>query len=574
MTLLMSNRDAGAARRLWLGALVMLVLASSAPARTLIVGHEFRVMSGDNNHWMEPSLDDTDWPRLQLTDVPESDGIVILRTRLNLDSINTVEDHPLGLYFAALAACEVAWDGVVIGRSGEPAAEASREIPGPIENHWVIPDRLAAPGEHVVALRCSAHQRHFHASVGYWALLAGDYDRLLSATRSQSWVALSSLSGLLMVGMFAMFMYVGDRRDRSFLWLGALGLCAGALLLAESWRSLFGYTYNWHLLRLIVITALTALLNLALVGFVSVRYPGTRSRQLRIGLIALLGLSLLVPSWDGKALAMFIAGLVLATGWMLRAMRQRQRGSLPAFIGLSIALGALVWQPLNFADLVLYVALDLLFACLLVSHVIQTRHLRLTHEQALLKSARLESELLRKHIQPHFLMNTLTALSEWIEQEPKVAVELIDSISEEFRILGRIADQTLIELGVELELCRTHIAIMNRRRDRKYTLAVDGVDVADQVPPAIFHTLVENAITHDASASGPTVLRISARVEGHRVRYVFEAPCHDYLVPVAEGTGLRYIRARMQESFADDWSLHAAAVGNVWRSEIVMPRRQ
>ncbi|MEO8460228.1 MAG: histidine kinase [Dokdonella sp.] len=546
----------------------------TAAAQPLVSAPQFRMQLGDGARWLDPTLDDTSWPMVRFADVPDSGGIVVLRGRLRLDRQDMVEDHPIGIYLAALAACELAWDGTLIGSNGQPGATAALETPGQIEKHWVVPNRLATAGDHLVALRCSAHHRHFHPRYGYWDFLVGDYDALLSAARVGVLGALTSLSGMLVVGVFALFMFLADRRDRSFLLLAIVCLCGGLLLLAESWRALFGYGYNWHFLRLLTITALTAFLNLAIVGFVVLRYPGRHARSVLLALIVCLGVCLMVPTWDGKTLVMFIAGLVLSIAWTLRAVWRRQRGAIAALVGLVVTLAALVWHPFNFTDFTLYIALDFLLACLLVAHTIQLRHFRLVHEQALVKSARLESELLRKHIQPHFLMNTLTALSEWIEQEPAVAVGMIESISDEFRILARIADRPLIELGIELDLCRSHVAIMSRRRDRDYEFEVAGVAAQDLVPPALFHTLVENAITHDDSEQKCVTLRLTATPESARVRYVFEAPGDKNVGSRVEGTGLRYIRARLQESFGDDWSLVASLTGSLWRTEIVIPRRR
>lgn len=557
-------------------AVLTIAVGLALPAGALPVVNQslVRMNAGDDPRWADPALDDSSWPEVRFQDVPETGGIVILRAKLPLEARHFAEGRPTGVFLAALASCELAWDGAVIGRSGRPAANAGLEIPGPVQAHWVIPERLATPGEHVLALRCSAHHRHFHPRMGYWILFAGEYDAILSAVRGSTRFALASLSGMVMVGIFALVLFLADRRDRSFLLLGLVCLSGGALLLAESWRTVFGYTYDWHFVRLLVVTVLAALLNLAITGFVLVRFPGRFPRRVMLALLAGLGLALLIPSWDGKVLVMFIAGLALATGWVIRAVRRREHGSIPALIGLVVTLAALLWRPVEFTDLTLYFAIDFLLACLLVAHALQLRRFRREHEEVLVRSARLEIELLRKHIQPHFLMNTLTALSEWIEQDPAVAVNMIESISQEFRLLGRIADRTLIRLGEELDLCRTHIEILSRRRDRDYELRAEGTDARDLVPPAVFHTLVENAITHDESKRERVVLTLSATPEGERVRYVFTAPYAGSGGAGAEGTGLRYIRARLQESLGNDWSLAAGPAEGMWRTELTIPRKR
>ena len=109
------------------------------------------------------------------------------------------------------------------------------------------------------------------------------------------------------------------------------------------------------------------------------------------------------------------------------------------FLGLLPTIGLLLFNRRTFIEGDLYVALDILMLFLFASHVIQVRQVRREREAAQLKSARLEVELLRRQIQPHFLMNTLTALAEWVEQEPRVASKMIQALSEEFRVLCDIS---------------------------------------------------------------------------------------------------------------------------------------
>jgi LytS/YehU family sensor histidine kinase len=180
----------------------------------------------------------------------------------------------------------------------------------------------------------------------------------------------------------------------------------------------------------------------------------------------------------------------------------------------------------------------------------------------------------RKHLQPHFLMNTLTALHEWIDEDPRVAGEMIAALAEELRLLHDILDRSLISMDEELRLCRAHLEIMSRRKGRAYRLVTRGVDARAAIPPAVFHTLVENAVTHGAALPASVELGLTGTPLGDRVRYVFEAPLGGP-PPArrAEGTGTRYIRARLGESFGARWTFTAGAVGGVWRTEIEIPSR-
>jgi hypothetical protein len=393
---------------------------------------------------------------------------------------------------------------------------------------------------------------------GYWTLLIGDYDGIAMMRTASAHRAMIALSGILLTAVFAFAMFWLARRDFSFLLLGTLCLSAAALLIAESWRELFGYTYDWHIVRLRCIVAFSWLVGVQLVALLVTRFPHRSGRAvLAFTAIYATLVPFLTQAWDPKSLNIFLGCCSVAAIWAAFAARRRMHGSALALIGTGALAIALFLEPYSWVDNVLYFALNFLFVCLLCSHALEVRR-----EQQ--EKARLQLEVLRRHMQPHFLMNTLTALSEWIEQEPKTAVRMIESLSDELRILGEMSTKTLVTADEELRLCRSHLANMSLRKDVAYELEVDGVDGARLVPPAIFHTLVENAITHGKSAP-----RVTMRLSGSDRGYVFESPIDpaDDREP-QPGSGTRYIEARLREAFGDAWTLRQGRAGDVWRVEI------
>lgn len=207
-----------------------------------------------------------------------------------------------------------------------------------------------------------------------------------------------------------------------------------------------------------------------------------------------------------------------------------------------------------------------LLGCI-VGLTLQLRADRQSARQAQFTAARLEIELLKKNIQPHFLLNTLTTLTEVIELEPKTAVTLIEALAAEFRLLAHMAGRRLVPMRQELELCREHLRVMSLRRDVRYSLRTEQVDEEALVPPAVFLTLVENGLTHARARRGVEFLLRSCR-DGDTERHVFlaprgapaeaegpaNAPASVTAVDTAvEGTGSRYVKARIEESFAGRW---------------------
>jgi hypothetical protein len=564
-----SVRDRRLVIALLSGATIGACAGPSAPS--LLHPELFKVRVGDDPGWSDPSLDDSSWQRLLLHQVPGSDRVTWLRTEIDLEPRHIPQQRPVGLFFAALASHEIFWDGERVGQGGRVGRSRSEEIPGPIQARYFVPERLATPGRHVIAIRTSTFHRRFTPVVGYWTLSVGEYDAL---NHPSSTLALVSLSGFLIVGAFALVMFALDRRDRPFLLIGLICAAAAGMLLAESWRNLFGYTYDRHLLRLGIIAALAWALDLLLLLFLTRRFPLRGGRAIVVaGTIGATLALIVVPVWDGKVLLGYVVVFPLVFAWTVAACRAGRQGAPLAAVGVGACLLALLLDPDGFQDRSVYFTLNLLCVCLLAAHALQVGRERRERQQALLRSARLEGELLRRSLQPHFLMNTLTALSEWIEQEPRVAVRMIGSLAEELRLLSRVSGETLITMHEELRLCQSHLAVMSRRRDREFRLRTEGVDPGAATPPAIFHTLVENAITHCAypEAEVEFVLRASP-VDG-ATRYVFEAPLSDAAGSgnAREGTGTHYIRARLQESFGDSWSFTAGPSAGVWRTTILMP---
>ena len=498
-------------------------------------------------------------------------GEIHLRQTVTLGKVPRIPGHPLAVYFAGLATHETYWDGVRIGGSGVVGRTAAEEVPGLIEAHYAIPEQLATPGPHTLELHASAFHRGFTPVHGYWQFLVTDYDHVVVARTKNGRLALIALGGIVLTAVFAFAMFFVSRRDRSFLLLGTLCLAAAALLLVEASRSLFGYTYDWHLVRLRCIVAGSWLVGVQLVALVVTRFPHRYGRHAIAAVAAVAALLPLFPKgWDPKSLLIFIFCGGVAALWSAWAMWRRMHGSLLALIGFTVFTVPIFYAPGRFLDYILYYALDFLFVCLLCSHALEVRRQRD-------ETARLELEMVRRHLQPHFLMNTLTALSEWIEQEPKTAVRMIEALAEELRTLGELAGRTLVPASDELRLCETHLANMSLRRDVAYALEVNGVDGARLVPPAMFHTLVENAITH-AQPSSNVTLRLTASEERGRVRYVFESnvgtgfsPSRDGLKPVPTGGGTRYIQARLREAWGSAWSFRQERSGDVWRTEIEVP---
>jgi LytS/YehU family sensor histidine kinase len=186
-----------------------------------------------------------------------------------------------------------------------------------------------------------------------------------------------------------------------------------------------------------------------------------------------------------------------------------------------------------------------------------------------LRSARLELDLLKKHIHPHFLLNSLNSIIAWLEEEPNVAVKLVDALAGELRMLLSFSGRKLISLREELALCEAHLKVMSLRQEKDFTLDTN-IRADSGIPPLVLHTLVENGLTHGYRGREKGYFSIVAEKTGEVVRIVV---FNDGRVESGEsgdsgGTGTRYIQSRLEEAFPSRWKFRGGPADGGWHVEI------
>ncbi len=245
---------------------------------------------------------------------------------------------------------------------------------------------------------------------------------------------------------------------------------------------------------------------------------------------------------------------------------RRQKDSRVVFPGL---LSCIVFVCLFDYDISLFLSFGVIIMSMLYVLAIRSEEQRQAYESSRLFSARLEIELIKKNIQPHFLLNTLTSLMDWVEESPQHAVRFIESLAEEFKILGRIADKKLISIEEEIALCKTHLNVMRYRNEINYQWEEQGIDADEMIPPALLHTALENGITHSRpQADGAITFRLSFERAPSQKKYALTifGGKSERSTKDREGTGLRYMKARLQESYGSHWKLTSQDVREGWQT--------
>ena len=176
----------------------------------------------------------------------------------------------------------------------------------------------------------------------------------------------------------------------------------------------------------------------------------------------------------------------------------------------------------------------------------QRRSREAAHLEVQLAHARLDA--LRMQLNPHFLFNTLHAVSALVERDPSGVRKMIARLSELLRhtLDSRASEE--IPLRDEMSFLQRYFDIMAVRFQGKLrvTTSLDDAALDARVPNFILQPLVENALEHGVSrATGEAEIAIEARREGDElvIAIVDRGPGFD--ASAEGGVGLANTRARL-----------------------------
>ncbi|WP_413513540.1 sensor histidine kinase [Myroides odoratus] len=138
--------------------------------------------------------------------------------------------------------------------------------------------------------------------------------------------------------------------------------------------------------------------------------------------------------------------------------------------------------------------------------------LKLKAEQLERIASQAELEALKMQLDPHFLFNNFSTLSELVVENQQVAVKFIDHLALVYRYMLSNARKNSISLKEELSFVESYFYLIKERMGRKVNLNIDipdSVQHTNAVAPIALQLLVENAVKHNtASKDSPLYIHI------------------------------------------------------------------
>lgn len=252
------------------------------------------------------------------------------------------------------------------------------------------------------------------------------------------------------------------------------------------------------------------------------------------------------------------AGIVIGAAQLALALAA-MRGLTPGPLERTFTSAYVDWMLptyLEFAVLLYFAILGLVYA-----FDYYRRYVRGTVRASQLEAelARAQLQALRTQLQPHFLFNTLHAVSSLMDVDVRAARRMIARLADLLRTTLETGDQPEVTLLRELETLQLYLDIERERfSDRlRVELEVHPDVLEARVPNLVLQPLVENAVRHGIAPrqEGGRITVRAARDDGRLVLMVEDDGAGAEIRPPTEGVGLRNTRARLTRLYPDAYAL-------------------
>ncbi|WP_306350174.1 sensor histidine kinase [Flavobacterium sp. '19STA2R22 D10 B1'] len=224
------------------------------------------------------------------------------------------------------------------------------------------------------------------------------------------------------------------------------------------------------------------------------------------------------------------------------------------------------WAPLKESELVLIWQSNLMagilsiFISFIHTGIFLLNRWRVTSEEAAelkIKASQLqeavtrsELESLKLQLDPHFIFNNFSALTELIHEDQNSAALFLENITKVYRYMISNLNRDTITVKEEIEFLNAYFYLLKKRLENKIELEVqiDATHMDLHMPPLTLQLLVENAVKHNiATLSNPLTIFIYSDGNDIVVKNVLQPTSGKSLV--STGIGHKNIKFRYKILF-------------------------
>jgi signal transduction histidine kinase len=256
----------------------------------------------------------------------------------------------------------------------------------------------------------------------------------------------------------------------------------------------FGYWYSWALLAPVVL-------------YLARRFPFERERWRRS--LPVHAVAVLVVTFIHVVASNLIASQLTGDAWMSETMKKMPWWSRV----LRDYIRTFDWEMMT------YWAIIGLYFAVLYSRQARDRTIRAAQLETRLAEAQLQA--LQRQLHPHFLFNTLNAISALMHRDVEAADAMLAKLSDLLRMALDQPGVQEVPLKDELDFLETYLEIEQARFGSRLSVRfdIDPETLDAYVPNLLLQPLVENSIRHAVAIRiEPGAIEVTARRVGDRLQ--------------------------------------------------------
>ena len=175
-------------------------------------------------------------------------------------------------------------------------------------------------------------------------------------------------------------------------------------------------------------------------------------------------------------------------------------------------------------------------------------------------------ESLKNQVNPHFLFNSLNALTNLVYEDQDMAADFIRQLSKVYRYVLETRSKEVVSLETEMKFVDSYLFLQKIRFDEKLKVEADVVGFEKRmIPPLALQMLLENAIKHNTIAKDEP-LTIKIFVQGEML--VVENNLQIKNIPTEESSGMGLANIKARYEFLSDKLVNIEKTDQVFRVEL------
>ena len=175
-------------------------------------------------------------------------------------------------------------------------------------------------------------------------------------------------------------------------------------------------------------------------------------------------------------------------------------------------------------------------------------------------------ESLKNQVNPHFLFNSLNALTNLVYEDQDMAADFIRQLSKVYRYVLDTRSKEVVSLETEMKFVESYLFLQKIRFDEKLKVEIEIAGFENyMLPPLALQMLLENAIKHNTIAKDEP-LTIKIFVE--REMLVVENNLQIKNIPIEESSGMGLSNIKARYEFLSDIPVLIEKTDRVFRVEL------